>query len=84
MEWKGDSTWEWRAGGRARAGGTGPRRFYSALPRHRSAFPVVAMLSTHHATMHGTAQAFHRVMAIGAAKSVSFEGGETVLDLKLV
>ena len=43
------------------------------LPRHRSAFSVVTMLSTCHATMHGAAQAFRRALAIGAAKSVSFE-----------
>jgi len=54
-----------------------------ALPRHRSAFPVVATSSTSRATMHGAAQAFRRAMALGAAKSVSFEK-KTVLDLKLV
>ena len=54
-----------------------------ALPRHRSAFPVVATSATRRATMHGAAQAFRRAMAIGAAKSVRFEK-KTVLDLKLV
>ena len=42
-----------------------------------------AMSSSRHATMHGATQAFRRAMAIGAAKSVSFEK-KTVLDLKLV
>jgi len=34
--------------------------------------------------MHGAAQAFGRAMAIGAAKSVSFEKKQTMLNLKLV
>ena len=41
------------------------------------------ILLPRHATMHGAAQAFRRAIAIGAAKSVSFEK-KTVLDLKLV
>jgi len=53
-----------------------------ALPRHRSAFPVVATSSNRRATMHGVAQAFRRAMALGAAKSISFEK-KTVLDFKL-
>jgi len=44
-----------------------------ALPRHRSAFAVVATSATCRATMHGAAQDFRRAMAIGAAKSISFE-----------
>ena len=56
-----------------------------ALPRYRSAAPVVATSSSCRATMHGVAQAFRRAMAIGAAKSISFEKkNKTVLDLKLV
>jgi len=51
------------------------------LPRHRSAAPVVAMSSSCRVTMHGAAQAFHRAMAIGAAKSVSLK--KTMLDLIL-
>ena len=54
-----------------------------ALPRHRSAFSVIATSSTYRATMHAAAQAFRHAMALGAAKSVSFEK-KTVLDLKLV
>ena len=42
-----------------------------------------ATSSSRCATMHGTTQVFHRAMAIGVAKSVSFEK-KTVLDLKLV
>jgi len=53
------------------------------LPRHRSAASVVATSSSYRATMYGAAQAFRRTMAIGTAKSVSFEE-KTVLDLKLV
>jgi len=35
--------------------------------------PIVATSSSRRATMHGATQAFHRAMAIGAAKSVSLE-----------
>jgi len=42
-----------------------------ALPRQRSALLVTAMSAMCRATMHGAAQAFGRVRAIGAAKSVS-------------
>ena len=48
------------------------------LPRHRSAARSSPRHPSHRATMHGAAQAFRRVMAIGAAKSVSF--GEKKLN----
>jgi len=54
------------------------------LPRQPSTFPVVATSAHCRAIMHGAAQAFGRAMAVGAAKSVSFEKKHTVLDLKLV
>jgi len=53
-----------------------------ALPRQPSTFPVVATSAPCRATIHGAAQAFGRAMAIGAAKSISFEK-KTVLDFKL-
>jgi len=43
------------------------------LPRHRSAAWASPRHPSRRATMHGAAQAFHRAMAIDAAKSVSFE-----------
>jgi len=46
---------------------------------------VVAMSSPRRATMHGTAQTFHRAMAIDTAKSVRFRNKkQTVLNLELV
>jgi len=55
-------------------GSAAPRSVaWQALPRHRSAFPVVATSATRRVTMHGAAQVFYRAMAIGAAKSVSFK-----------
>ena len=43
---------------------------------------LVSSLGRRHVIMHGAAQVFRRVLAIGAAKSVSLK--KTVLDLKLV
>ena len=54
-----------------------------ALPRQRSAIPVVATSALCRATIHGATQAFDRARAIGAAKSVSLKK-LTVLNLKLV
>jgi len=48
------------------------------LPRHLSAASVVATSSSCRATMHSAAQVFRRAMAIGAAKSVSFEEKNSV------
>ena len=54
-----------------------------ALPRHRSAIPVVATSAPYRATMHGAAQAFSRVRIIDTVKSVSLKKS-MVLDLKLI
>ena len=55
------------------------------LPRQRSPKPALATSALCRATMHDGAQAFGRVRAIGAAKSVSFfKKKPRVLDLKLV
>ena len=49
-----------------------------ALPRQRSAIPVVATSALCRATMHVAAQTFGRARAIGAAKSVSLKKTDSV------
>jgi len=49
-----------------------------ALPRQRSAFPVVATSAPCRVTMHDAAQAFGHAMAIGAATSVSLKKTDIV------
>ena len=66
-------------------GGAAPRSVArQTLPRHRSALRSSPRQPSRRATMHGTAQAFGRARAIGAAKSVSFKiKNPMMLDLKL-
>jgi len=66
-------------------GGAAPRSVArQTLPPHRSASPVFTTSYSGRATMHGAAHAFHRAIAIYAAKSVNFEKKKTVLNLKFV
>ena len=60
-------------------GSVAPRSVaWQALPRHRSAFAVVATSATRRATGF-----FCRAMAIGAAKSVSFEKNSVKFKISL-